>query len=418
MVFECVECQYKTDLKFNYQKHLKTNKHFLNLQQCGKKYENVEESMNNNSERNQNFNNNQCQWCRRFFVRKDSLLRHIKMCNKNINQKLTKINQKKHKNNEDYNCDICQKKFCNIYTLKRHKDKCLTKNVNLLIKDVEKSSIQGEQNQIINKFNSDLKFPEMTQNVEKSMNVIKCQFCLQIYGNNRSLNKHLKNCLLKNNQIDKLKRVLEDKDIEIEKLKKEKDLEIEKLEAINQEKDRRIEDKDKTIEIAKQSNSITINNTSNKTINYLNNNFGEMIAMEQFLNSLEHTHQLTLQERKDLLIAYQECGIDVFARNFSYIMKQNCKRQLEAQGLTDMKLIPLFCSDGNLRSHKEKQSDGWKTLYDNQSINRMINISNQQIHDSYQTLVPVNGRERNKVFNEIKKDNHQSKLKQLEDKDN
>ena len=47
----------------------------------------------------------------------------------------------------------------------------------------------------------------------------------------------------------------------------------------------------------------------------------------------------------------------------------------------------------------------------------MINISNQQIHDSYQTLVPVNGRERNKVFNEIKKDNHQNKLQQLEHND-
>ena len=94
-----------------------------------------------------------------------------------------------------------------------------------------------------------------------------------------------------------------------------------------------------------------------------------MIAMETFLKSLENTHQLTLQERKDLLIAYNECDIEVLARNFSYIMKQNCKRQLESKEIEDMKLLPLFCSDGNLLSHKEKQSDGWKTLYDNQSIN-------------------------------------------------
>ena len=135
-----------------------------------------------------------------------------------------------------------------------------------------------------------------------------------------------------------------------------------------------------------------------------------MIAMETFLKSLEHTHQLTLQERKDLLSAYNECGIDVFARNFSYIMKQNCKRQLESQGIEDMKLLPLFCSDGNLRSHKEKQLDGWKTLYDNQSINQMLNISNQQIHDSYQQIVPISGRERTKIYKEVKRDNHQNKL--------
>ena len=66
-----------------------------------------------------------------------------------------------------------------------------------------------------------------------------------------------------------------------------------------------------------------------------------MIAMEQFL--LHRTHSSTNSSRETrLLNAYYECGIDVFARNFSYIMKQNCKRQLESQGLADMKLIPLF----------------------------------------------------------------------------
>ena len=99
-------------------------------------------------------------------------------------------------------------------------------------------------------------------------------------------------------------------------------------------------------------------------------------------------------------------------------MKENCKRQLESQGIKDMKLIPLFCSDGNLRSHKEKQTDGWKTFYDNQSINHMINISNQQIYDTYQKLVPVSGRERNRVFKEIKKNNHQNNFKEIKDNNN
>ena len=77
---------------------------------------------------------------------------------------------------------------------------------------------------------------------------------------------------------------------------------------------------------------------------------------------------------------------------------------------TYMKLLPLFCSDGNLRSHKEKRADGWKTQYDNQSINHMLNISNQQIHESYQQIVPISGKERTKVYKEVKRDNHQNKL--------
>ena len=179
---------------------------------------------------------------------------------------------------------------------------------------------------------------------------------------------------------------------------------------ILKEKDQRIIDQSIAIEIAKKSKNITINNTHNKTINFLNTQYCDMIAMEQFLKALEHTHQLKMDERKTLLMAYRDCGIDVFARSFSYIMKQNCKCQLEAQGLEDMKLLPLFCSDGNLRSHKEKQVGGWKTYYDNQSINHMLNISNQQIHESYQQVVPISGKERTRVYKEIKRDNHQNKL--------
>ncbi len=36
---------------------------------------------------------------------------------------------------------------------------------------------------------------------------------------------------------------------------------------------------------------------------------------------------------KIYLMSYQECGIRVFALNFSYIIKQNFKTQLEDQGI-------------------------------------------------------------------------------------
>ena len=137
----------------------------------------------------------------------------------------------------------------------------------------------------------------------------------------------------KNQQIEQLKNEQIKKDQEIALLKSQQQLEIEKLkrekeQAINLEKDKQLADKQQAIDIPKNSKNITINH--NKTINFLNIHYGEMIAIETFLKSLEHTHQLTLQERKDLLNAYNECGIKVFARNFSYIMKENCKRRLEA----------------------------------------------------------------------------------------
>ena len=146
--------------------------------------------------------------------------------------------------------------------------------------------------------------------------------------------------------------------------------------------------------------------TFDKTINYLNTHFGEMIEMEKFLHNLQYTEQLTHHEREMLLMAYKDNGIELFARSFSHIMKENCRRQLLKEGLPDVQMLPLVCSDGNLRSHKEKGQESWNTCYDNQSLNKMINISSDQVYQSYQKSLMIFGKERNKVFKQIKQDNH------------
>ena len=387
MVFNCLSCHYQTELKYNFQKHLKTNKHFLAIQNEEKMLQNEEKKEKKEPISTIYTSKYSCQWCNRQYSRNDNLQRHHLVCY----AKNHHIAPKDHQNEEEsmrqhkYICQICNNSYKHQRSLSRHFANCVKKNEQILeVKhnlDNSKEIVESKQ-QTLN-----------GTNCLQYQNSFYCSFCHNCFQTQKGLSYHQKKCYTQIQQLENLKN-------ENEKLQ----LLIEKEQAINQEKE-------KAIEIAKKSNTITINNTSNKTINFLNSNYGEMIVMEQFLRSLEHTHQLTLQERKDLLNAYHECGIDVFSRNFSYIMKQNCKRQLEAQGIEDMKLLPLFCSDGNLRSHKEKQEQGWKTQYDNNSINRMINISNQQIHESYKRIVPISGKERNRVFNEIKKDNHQNKLK-------
>ena len=61
-------------------------------------------------------------------------------------------------------------------------------------------------------------------------------------------------------------------------------------------KNKLLEQQQKTIDIVQKMkpNIINItNNTNNKTINYLNTNYGEMIAMDKFLYNLQHPEQLT-----------------------------------------------------------------------------------------------------------------------------
>ena len=83
-----------------------------------------------------------------------------------------------------------------------------------------------------------------------------------------------------------------------------------------------------------------------------------------------------------------------------------------------MGLIPLYCSDGNLRSHKEKGDQGWNTKYDDHSLNKMINISSNQVFQSYRKPVVIFGKDRNKVFKQLKQDNQSLQLRvvQLEAK--
>ncbi len=287
---------------------------------------------------------------------------------KKISEQAQKNTLSSCKKNEKLICDICNRDFKKVSTLNRHKTICkftsLTWQSLNESKDSKSKDLDNDDNVYSGLQNNCKPCKEAMCERELQMaptgssksaknaknfaensckdiepQYFKCEFCNSFYSKQSNLNRHLKKCnsyIIKSNetkQIEELKKIIEEKEREKTTLLLEK--ENEKLKAV-------IEEKEKTIEIAKNSkgNITNIqNNTNNKTINFLNQNFGELIAMEKFLYNLEHHEKLTNQERNNLLIAYKENGIDVFARNFSYIMKQNCKRQMEKEGKEDMKLF-------------------------------------------------------------------------------
>ena len=265
-----------------------------------------------------------------------------------------------------FECQFCGKRFSRKDNLQRHISVC----------------------KLVLTFPEHQTAPISTEKCSKNVQ-FQCTFCNQIFSRNYTLNRHYERCKLRPNSHDTSQQEFENKLLK-QQLQHQQQL---------------LDQKDLTIQIAKQSKQI-IHNTTNKTINYLNSNYGEMIAMEKFLYNLEHTEQLTQEERQKLLMSYKDSGIELFARSFSHIMKENCRRQLLKEGLPEMNIIPLYCSDGNLRSHKEKGNQGWNTHYDDHSLNKMINISSDQVYESYRKSLMIFGKERNKVFKQIKQDNH------------
>jgi hypothetical protein len=303
----------------------------------------------------------------------------VEKCGKNVDENSKKNTEKNQKSilfstiNPQKKCHFCHKIFSRNDSLKRHISVC-------------KLNTNDKKNPVI---------PRNSKNVEKKNTGIKfcCFYCHKSYSSQSNVTRHEKNCYPRDQSILKMKNDYEQK------------LALSQQELVH--KDSIIREKEKTIENAKNSKQIINNHTThNKTINYLNSHYGDMISMEKFLYNLENTEHLTHHERELLLMAFKENGIELFARSFSQIMKDNCKRQLIKEGLADMHILPLYCSDSNLRSHKEKESQGWKTYYDNTSINKMISISSDQVYKSHRQPLVIIGRHRNKVFKQVKKDNH------------
>jgi hypothetical protein len=388
VLYFCKVCNFSTPNKYNYERHLLTKKHLLkngiSAPKNDQKNEQNEHSEPENEHLKSAFIRKQnlekvdnapksahlkCLFCSKVFNKHFNLQRHISLCRLNLapksSEKLPKAPKNVHtmltgsKGNSSYICGFCGIECSKKSNLIRHNSRCKYKN-------------QAGSNQIVG--------------LEKELHY------------QQQLFKHLQH-------EKKIEQQLSQKEFENRLLQKD----LEKEQAINQEKE-------KSIQIAKQTKQVIHNHTTNKTINYLNNTYGDMIAMDQFLYNLEHTVQLTQEERQKLLMSYKDSGIELFARSFSHIMKENCKRQLMKEGLPEMNLIPLYCSDGNFRSHKEKGQQGWSTCYDNQSINKMINISSDQVYQSYQKSLMIFGKQRNKVFKQIKQDNHSQKLGLLTDK--
>ena len=255
--------------------------------------------------------------------------------------------------------------------------------MNVELDDVEENTEDIEEKKyLLSILNGDYEIIEKTKEIKERNNLNKkyiCQYCNKEYSKNCHLRRHEKICKVKKDEEEK-------KDMQIEILKKE----------VN--------------ELKENNKGTIINNTNYITTNYLNVNFQNMQTIENFLENLKNKYKLSLTDRKCLLTTYHECGIDAFAETFSIIMKKYQSEQVE-QGL--LPTMPIVCTDGNLRSMKEYHESGWKTTQSDSNIDKMIDISNDQIYESEETMVHLSTKDRKKIYNRIKKDNSLLNLEEI-----
>ena len=222
-------------------------------------------------------------------------------------------------------------------------------------------------------------YPSISQcNLDVTQKKTQCPYCFKVFASRHGKSRHI--------NMGRCKGKKDEQKIELENMKQE----VKELKEKNHTLTNNIQ------------NFTKINNQNIGTINYLNIHFSNVQPIEQFIDNLKNKFQLSNTDRKCLLNTYNECGIDAFAETFSIIMKKYQSEQVEKGVIPTM---PLVCTDGNLRSFKEYHEDGWKTTQSNSSIDKMIDISNEQIYQSEKTKVFITQKERKKIHNRIKKDN-------------
>ena len=342
-----------------------------------------------------------CNWCGYNTIIKTHYLKHLKTKKhlwnekeqenkkKENESKMNPIESKMNPNEslKKYICQFCNKSYSTNSNLHKHLKKC-SKYIQHQKEEFKNESKNESKNvtQMLPKCYQMLPkcYPNVTQDDSKTKKN-ECPFCFKIFATRHGKSRHLKTCKVKKEEDEKEK----NNNMQLEILKK-------------------IDEK-----LTNNENKGTMINTQNNnynTINYLNLNFQNMQTIEDFLENLKNKYQLSITDRKCLLDTFNECGIDAFAETFSIIMKKYQSEQVE-QGL--LPTMPIVCTDGNLRSMKEYHENGWKSTQSNSSIDKMINISNDQIYASENTMVYISTKDRKKIYNRIKQDNSLVNLEEI-----
>ena len=200
VTYKCDNCCYQTNNLSHYHKHLRTKKHLANQEtNYG------DNSFNEYSESGKYLN---CNFCQKQFYNLNSLNHHIPVCqinNLEVNNKNDNTNLHFFQNHQD-NIILLDPDY-NIETIKGELDKKWLPNAPKTHFFSPTKSLRTEKNAVC------------LQEPIKGNNFI-CHFCQGTFSKRSNLSRHLKICKLKNNQdqdkkeIEELKKIIEQKEIE------------------------------------------------------------------------------------------------------------------------------------------------------------------------------------------------------------
>jgi len=290
-----------------------------------------------------------------------------------------------------------------------------TINDNIIMIEPERTQNEPERTQNEPKMN-----PKESKNHSKEYT---CKYCYKCFTTNSHMNRHInkKRCKIYSKIIEQsidTNYQNNESEIKIQNYNKmEKDnLDIlNKVVVIKEELDKAIE------KISSYENKMIISNNTNSNNTYYNNidtmnmnninnlnlNFGNVIPMETFLYNMEHVNKIPEEDIDNLLYISRHMGIDDIANCFEKIISKNCieqtKNMVTDNGLKMLPTIPVLCTDGSMRSHKERLLESWDTIYNDKHFSKMWDIVNKRVYELKNEYIYISNKHKKKIYSRIKK---------------
>lgn len=216
--------------------------------------------------------------------------------------------------------------------------------------------------------------------------------------------KHARNHRKKEDDLEAQKQEFQKEKMrmELEFAKRETELTREKYESILRERDK----------IAKLQQSQVINQvTQNIDINLLNIVLPDMISLSQFIKNLQTTHQLSMDQTRQLLEHYN-INVQSYGKCLSDTLRDNCYQQMisnQIQIPPTVKVLPLVKIDEE--SHKEKTDIEWKHAEDDKKLDQLIQTANDQVYHHHNSNIDLCSDDLVNVRHQIKSDNDMDQIR-------
>jgi hypothetical protein len=390
--YNCTYCNYNTDKRQYWYSHIKGKKHLKNVQiaeQNNQKTPNNDKSMINND---------------KFMINNDKFM---------INNDKFMINNDKKK----FICKFCNDSFSTKANMTRHiENYCKEKKK---LEEEEKNKLE-EENRKLEEEKKKLEEEEKIKLEEekKKLELDNQKFIMQFFEKQAEEQRRLME-----KQAEEQRKLMEEQRKREEK-QAEEQRKLMEMFILSQNNNNNIKEEimGEIKEMLKSGNNTDQSHNhhnhnsgtifeakqQNNLLNNLNLNYNNVISMEKFLYNMEHVNKIPKIDLEAIAYASENMKCDDLAEAIHKTIMKNCEEQTkgvinEEDGLELIPVLPVVCSDGSLRSHKEKVNKFWETVYEDNHFDKMLNIIDKRLYEVLQKKIYLEEYGKKKLFRKIKK---------------